>query len=118
MRGVIWKLISNPRRNFPLFMREELRRMSRRLQGASFFLQGQMDIHPKAFWPTVLSSTTGGFYPRGEQQQRRICNLDAHDNTRRDMLVLLLRTVVEHGIAGAFAELGVYKGLTARLIHQ
>lgn len=118
MRGVVWKLIRNPRRNFPLFLRNELRKSARRLQGASFFLQGQMDIHPKAYWPSVLSDTTGGFYPRGDRQGRQIRDLDAHDNTRRDMLVLLLRTLLEQQVAGAFAELGVYRGLTARLIHH
>jgi O-methyltransferase len=118
MRGVAWKLIGDPRRNFPLFLRNELRKLSKRFQGASFFLQGQMDIHPKAYWPTVLTGTTGGFYPKGDRGQRRICQLDAHDNTRRDMLILLLRTVLEQKVPGAFAELGVYKGMTAKLIHQ
>ena len=118
MRGVVWKLLSHPRRNFPLFLRNELRKSARRLQGASFFLQGQMDIHPKAYWPSVLVNTTGGFYPAGDCDGRRICDLDAHDNTRRDMLILLLRTVLEQKVPGMFAELGVYRGLTARLIHQ
>mgnify|MGYP001824481143 CR=1 FL=1 len=34
------------------------------------------------------------------------------------MIILMLRTLVEKKIAGAFAELGVYKGSTARLIHH
>jgi len=34
------------------------------------------------------------------------------------MLILLLRTVIEQKVPGAFAELGVYKGMTARLIHH
>jgi O-methyltransferase len=118
MRGVVWKLISHPRRNFPLFLRNELRKSCKRLQDASFFLQGQMDIHPKAYWPTVLSDMTGGFYPPDNDGKRHICDLDPHDNTRRDMLILLLRTVVAQKLPGAFAELGVYRGLTARLIHQ
>jgi O-methyltransferase len=118
VRGVIWKLISNPRRNFPVFARDTLRKTSRKLRNASFFLQGQMDIHPKAYWPTPVGSMTGGFYPQGDAENRRICNIDAHDNTRRDMLILLLRTVIEQKVPGAFAELGVYKGLTARLIHH
>lgn len=118
MRGVVWKLISHPRRNFPLLLRSELRKLAKKLQGASFFLQGQMDIHPKAYWPSVLANTTGGFYPPGDRAGRLICDLDAHDNTRRDMIVLLLRTVLEKRVAGAFAELGVYRGLTARLIHR
>ena len=118
MRGVIWKLVSNPRKNFPVFARDTLRKSCRMLQGASFFLQGQMDIHPQAYWPTRVVSMTGGFYPQGDRENRRICSLDAHDNTRRDMLILLLRTVIEQNVPGAFAELGVYKGMSARLIHH
>jgi O-methyltransferase len=118
VRGVLWKLIRNPRKNVPLFFRDEQRRWARRLQGGSFFLQGQMDIHPKAHWPTSLTGTTGGFYPKDSRDGRSICDLDAHDNTRRDMLILLLRTVLEQQVPGALAELGVYKGLTARLIHH
>jgi O-methyltransferase len=34
------------------------------------------------------------------------------------MLILLLRTVIDHAVPGVFAEVGVYKGLTARLIHH
>jgi O-methyltransferase len=118
MRGVVWKLISNPRKNFPLFVQERFRKSSRMFQDKSFFLQGQMDIHPKGHWPTQIVSITGGFFPRNDCEDRHICNLEAHDNTRRDMLVLLLRTLLEQKVPGAFAELGVYKGLTARLIHH
>jgi O-methyltransferase len=118
VRGVVWKLISNPRRHFPRYLQERFRKSARLFQEKSFFLQGQMDIHPKAHWPTQIVSLTGGFFPRDDGDNRRICNLDAHDNTRRDMLILLLRTLVERKVSGAFAELGVYKGLTARLIHH
>jgi hypothetical protein len=70
--------------------------------------------------PVASSSLrlTGGFFPGANHEGRRIYNLDAHDNTRRDMLVLLLRTLIDRKVPGAFAELGVYKGLTARLIHH
>jgi O-methyltransferase len=118
VRGVVWKLISNPRKNFPLFMQERFRKSCRIFQDKSFFLQGQMDIHPKAHWPTPIVGITGGFFPRGDRASRRICNLEAHDNTRRDMLILLLRTLLERNVPGAFAELGVYKGSTARLLHH
>ena len=40
------------------------------------------------------------------------------DTVRRDMLVLLLRDLIERRVPGDMAELGVYKGLTARLIHH
>jgi O-methyltransferase len=118
VRGVVWKLISNPQKNFPLFVQERFRKSCRLFQDKSFFLQGQMDIHPKGHWPTPIVNITGGFFPRGDRENRRICNLEAHDNTRRDMLILLLRTVLERQVPGVFAELGVYKGLTARLIHH
>jgi len=118
VRGAVWKLISNPRKNFPIYIQERFRKSCRLFQDKSFFLQGQMDIHPKGHWPTQIVGLTGGFFPRELPGNRRICNLDAHDNTRRDMLVLLMRTLLEHKVPGAFAELGVYKGLTARLIHH
>jgi O-methyltransferase len=34
------------------------------------------------------------------------------------MIALLLRDVIERGISGDIAELGVYRGLTAKLIHH
>ena len=118
MRGAVWKLISNPKKNFPIYIQERFRKSARLFQDKSFFLQGQMDIHPKAHWPTEIVRLTGGFFPGVARADRRIYSLDAHDNTRRDMLILLLRTLIERKVPGAFAELGVYKGLTARLIHH
>jgi O-methyltransferase len=85
-------------------------------QHSSFYLQGQMDIHPQARWTTSVVSETGGFSPPGER--RVVLDLDAWDNVRRDMLALLLREVLLRRVPGAFAELGVYKGLTARLFHH
>ena len=81
-------------------------------------MQGQMDINPKSRWHSRdFIGLTGGYYPKNVQGDRQICDLEPWDNTRRDMLILLLRTIVESSIEGAFAELGVYKGLTAKLIH-
>lgn len=117
MKGVS-KLITNPRKYVPLAGRKVLQKCCWLFQDSSFFLQGQMDIHPRAHWHTDLVEQTGGFYPRPGDVDRQICNLDPHDNTRRDMLTLLLRTVIDHAVPGAFAEIGVYKGLTARLIHH
>jgi O-methyltransferase len=34
------------------------------------------------------------------------------------MIVLLVKKIIEENIAGKFAELGVYKGYTAKLIHK
>lgn len=80
-------------------------------------MQGQMDISPTSRWHNPdFARATGGFFPPGEQ--RRICNLEAHDNTRRDMIALLLRTIIARNVSGAFAEVGVYRGSTAKLIHH
>lgn len=118
MKRALVKLITRPRKYIPVLGTVPLQRICWIFQNRSFFLQGQMDIHPKARWRSDLPAITGGFFPRGDSVARRINNLDAHDNTRRDMIVLLLRTIIERDIPGAFAELGVYKGLTARLIHH
>ena len=49
---------------------------------------------------------------------RNIIDICSHDLVRRDMIVLLLRTIVENETKGEIAELGVYKGETAKLIHH
>jgi len=113
----VTKLLRHPVRYIPRIGKVVLQQFCWLFQNSSFFLQGQMDIHPQARWRTPLVAQTGGFYPKGDGVNREIKNLDPHDNTRRDMLVLLLRAVTEQQIPGAFAELGVYKGATARLIH-
>ncbi|SVD31488.1 uncharacterized protein METZ01_LOCUS384342, partial [marine metagenome] len=88
-------------------------------QDKSFFMQGQMDIHPKSHWDgDDFIKSTGGFYPKNDNENRKIYNLEPWDNTRRDMLILLLRTVADKKIEGDMAELGVHKGFTAKLIHH
>jgi len=88
-------------------------------QNSAFFMQGQMDIHPESRWfNQKFVDKTGGFYPLANKQKRRIESLEAWDNTRRDMITLLLRTIHEREVDGEFAELGVYQGSTARLIHH
>ena len=96
-----------------------LKKFTPLLKNTSFFLQGQMDISPRSRWYNrEFEQETGGFFPENSREGRRIYDLEPWDCTRRDMLVLLLRTIVEHGIEGDMAELGVYKGKTARLIHH
>ena len=96
-----------------------LKKFTPLFQNSSFFMQGQMDINPKSRWNNAsLRSETGGFYPKEASSKRQILNLEPWDNTRRDMITLMLRTLVEKNIAGAFVELGVYNGSTARLIHH
>jgi O-methyltransferase len=116
------KLVRDPRRYAPKIPGAALHRFCGLFQDASFFLQGQMDIHPKSRWRTPfidqLVTETGGFYPRSGRADRAARNLEAHDNTRRDMILLLLRTIIDNDIKGAFAEVGVYQGLSARLVHH
>lgn len=86
----------------------------------AFYLQGQMDIHPKSRWYNkTFVQRFGGFLPTtAEAATRQILEIEPWDCVRRDMLLLLLRKVEEAKIPGAFAELGVYRGSTARLIHH
>ncbi len=93
-------------------------RLSRIWRTTPFFIQSQMDLHPSSAWFNArFVETTGGFFPSDGQGVRRIEDHECWDGVRRDMLLLLLRQVEEDRVAGAFAELGVYKGGTARLIH-
>lgn len=77
-----------------------------------------MDINPKSQWHSSdFVQSSGGYYPKDNHDTREIGDLEPWDTTRRDMIILLLRTIVDLNIAGSLAELGVYKGSTARLIH-
>jgi len=96
-----------------------LKKFTPLLKNTSFFMQGQMDISPRSRWYNRgLVQETGGFFPASSRDGRHICDLEPWDCTRRDMLVLLLRTIIEQNVHGDLAELGVYKGNTARLIHH
>jgi O-methyltransferase len=116
--SALWKLFKDPVHYLPIARKVLLQRLTPLFQGRSFFLQSQMDIHPMARWRSNLTEKTGGFYIAGDPIRRAVCDLEPYDNTRRDMLVLLMRTIIEKGVAGSFAELGVYQGNTARLIHH
>jgi hypothetical protein len=83
-----------------------------------FYLQGHMAINPKSSWhDPEFKKRTGGFFPNNSNTVRSICNLEPWDVTRRDMIILLLRTIIENNVDGVFAEVGVYRGQTAKLIH-
>ncbi|MFA6102246.1 MAG: TylF/MycF/NovP-related O-methyltransferase [Victivallaceae bacterium] len=115
----IAKLVLNPGKYLCLAIRMLQQKMCSLFQNTSFFMQGQMDINPKSRWHNdAFSVSTGGYYPKNDPTNRQICNLEPWDNTRRDMLVLLLRTIAEKNIVGDIAEIGVYKGSTAKLIHH
>lgn len=85
----------------------------------AFRLQSQMDIHPNSLWHNPsFARTTGGFRPPGEGHVRTIDASQAWDLVRRDMLVLLMRDLEVRRVYGSLAEVGVYRGDTARLIHH
>ena len=113
------KLIRRPGRYLPLVLRGTLQPLCYVFKNSAFFMQAQMDISPRARWhnPDFIN-VTGGFFPSHNDGTRRIHDLSAVDSTRRDLLTLLLRTIIVKDIRGAFAEVGVYKGRTAKLIHH
>jgi len=77
-----------------------------------------MDISSRSLWHNKeFVEKVGGFFPPNGSR-RTINDLEPWDSVRRDMLVLLLRQVIANDIEGDFAELGVYRGSTARLIHH
>ena len=86
--------------------------------GRSFRLEGQMDIHPLSRWHDPSFAGRFGGFQLPDRPPRTIIDLEPWDSVRRDMLILLLRDVIERGIRGDIAELGVYKGHTAKLIHH
>jgi O-methyltransferase len=94
-------------------------RCARLVARSAFFMQGQMDIHPKSVWHNpAFRDQTGGFFLPGDDSERRIVDVDPWDSVRRDMLILLMRSLLERGIEGELAELGVWKGGTAKLFHH
>lgn len=87
-------------------------------KNSSFFFQGQMDINPKSVWhnPKFVNEF-GGFFLKNDNIKREIVNLRGWDLVRRDMLILLLRSINERNIQGDIVEVGVYRGFTAKLFH-
>ena len=120
------KLASKPGHYLPIARERflhSLKRMEHRLTPGfartAYFLQGQMDIHPVSRWyrPEFIAKT-GGFFVAGDPVERTIAEFHADDLVRRDMLILLLRTILINKIPGDLAELGVYQGHTAKLFHH
>jgi O-methyltransferase len=112
------RVAANPGRYLRLIPKIALQKAAPLLTGASFRLESQMDIHPVSLWhDSAFTDQFGGFQLRGEPP-RTIVDLEPWDSVRRDMLVLLLRDLIERRVPGDMAELGVYKGLTAKLIHH
>ncbi|MGH7993804.1 MAG: TylF/MycF/NovP-related O-methyltransferase [Limisphaerales bacterium] len=86
---------------------------------SGFYLQGKMDLDPKCWWhnPDFLAASGGWIIP-GDPVKRAVLALEPWDTVRRDMIILLLRSLVERAVEGDLAELGVFRGNTARLIHH
>lgn len=95
-----------------------LQRCSPLFARSSFRLESQMDIHHSSLWhEPAFVGRYGGYLIPGDPVRRRVMDLEPWDTVRRDMLVLLLREMLERQVPGAIAELGVYQGRTARLFH-
>jgi ADP-heptose:LPS heptosyltransferase len=82
--------------------------------------QSPMDIHPDSGWyKPPFTHVYGGFFPRNsDRRARQIMEFTSTDLVRRDMLILQMRTVIDEEVEGDFAEVGVYRGATAKLIHH
>ncbi len=119
MVSKILKVVANPKKYVPLSLKILQQKLCCVFRETAFFMQGQMDINSKSRWHiSEFVEKTGGYFPTGNTIRRRICDLESWDTTRRDMLLLLMRAVTEMQIEGDFAELGVYRGMTAKLIHH
>lgn len=109
------KKINNRIKKAKLFLVEKTARL---LKNRSFYLQGRMDIDKLSPWyDEKFNEATGGFYLLNDAIKRTIVDVQPHDHLRKDMLVLLMRSLAERRVPGSVAELGVYKGETAKLFH-
>ena len=95
----------------------EVAALETKAQSLGARVQYLMDIDPKSWWyPKGLADRFGGFHPPGET--RALTQCFPGDSVRADMLTLLLREITVHAVPGAMAELGVYRGASARLLHH
>ena len=96
-----------------------MERFCRLFSKSGFYLQARMDIDTKSWWHNQrFVSGAGGYFIPGDPVRRTVVDLDAWDTVRRDLIVLLLRELVVRGVEGDLAELGVYRGYSARVIHH
>lgn len=133
MKVKIGNLLSNPKKYLPMIPQRIIRilnpldkqklkvigqSISHLFVNTSFFLQGRMDIEPKSLWYSEeFNNQTGGFLVPNDKVTREVIDLYTWDQVRRDMLVLLLRSILERKLQGDLVEVGVYRGLTAKMIH-
>ncbi len=119
MLNKITKLFLNPKKYLVLAVKIFEQYLCYLFANTAFFLQGQMDINPKSRWyDQGFSNKIGGFFIPHDKTKRIIIDLQPWDLVRRDMIILLLRSIIERNIKGNLAELGVHKGTTAKLIHH
>ncbi|MDA7744683.1 TylF/MycF family methyltransferase [bacterium] len=84
-----------------------------------FFIQGRMDIDQKSLWfDDKFNGQFGGYLPASDVKNIPTLGLPLHDNVRKDMLLLLCKSIATRKVEGAIAELGVFQGKTARLFHH
>ncbi|MEZ4721099.1 MAG: TylF/MycF/NovP-related O-methyltransferase [Flavobacteriales bacterium] len=96
-----------------------LKAVSKAFGAFPFFIQGRMDIDSKSLWfDPGFNKDFGGYYPEDKSVKRTLARLPNHDHVRQDMLHLLCKSVIDRNVPGAIAELGVFRGETARLFHH
>ena len=88
----------------------------------SFYLQSRMHIDKRSPWNKDefvqhIIKNYGGFFLPDDTTDRKINFPYPWDSVRRDMLVLLMKGLLAENVEGDFAELGVYRGGTAKLFH-
>jgi O-methyltransferase len=78
-----------------------------------------MDIDSRSWWHNAeFVSASGGYLIPGDTTGRKVLPLEPWDTVRRDIIILLLRELVARKIPGELAELGVFRGYSARVIHH
>ena len=87
--------------------------------GTELKLERRMDIDPKSFWfNKLIVGHHSGLYPHESIRDRQIQLNEPLETIRRDMVALLLKHIVENDIKGDMAEVGVYKGEFAKMLHH
>ena len=116
--GKLLTLVTDPRKFFRLAAQTIEKRLASHMVNQAFFLQGQMDVNPLGKWHRKdFVETTGGFFIPGDPVDRQSAPFYPWDLVRRDMLMLLMRSLNERKIQGDMAELGVWQAITAKLFH-
>jgi O-methyltransferase len=115
-----FRLLLHDRKGLQLRVKLKLLdRWCRLYSRSGFYCQGRMDLDPRSWWHNATSvAASGGYFVPGDPAPRKVLSLDPWDTVRRDMIILLLRELVARRVEGDLAELGVFRGDSARLIHH